>query len=85
MQRSIIARSKTSAGSLLDMISGRYLLSFAVLMSPSGHFGRRYRLQGQVLSENTTMLQMRRELGLEIASDVEKADVQAMRPSQQSQ
>lgn len=63
------------------MISGRYLLGFGVSMSPSGHFGRRYRFEGQVLSENTTMLQTRRELGFESASDVEKADVPAVTPS----
>ena len=33
-------------------------------------------IEGQVLRENTTMLNMCRELGFEIASDPEEADVQ---------
>ena len=36
-------------------------------------------IEGQVLRENTTMLKMCRELGFEIASDPEEADVQVVR------
>jgi acetyltransferase len=36
-------------------------------------------IEGQVLRENTTMLNMCRELGFEIASDPEEADVQVVK------
>ena len=37
------------------------------------------RIEGQVLRENTTMLDMCRELGFEVASDPEEADVQVVK------
>jgi acetyltransferase len=36
-------------------------------------------IEGQVLRENTTMLKMCRELGFEIASDPQDAEVQVVR------
>jgi acetyltransferase len=36
-------------------------------------------IEGQVLRENTTMLKMCRELGFQIASDPDEADVQVVR------